>query len=109
MNKRMKVAAVAVATAALLIGGTLPAQAATKNYSSQSCSGGLRAAVYLGAKGDIRLTQYWNGGSGYDDWSNGSAAITRVRVVPIGVATMTRGTGTYGSGWTQAGQDCRIW
>jgi hypothetical protein len=97
------------AAAAIVLGSALPAHAATQSFGSQTCTNGLRAAIYLGAKGTIDLEQEWSGGSHSQEWSNGSTATTRVKVVPIGVATMTRGTGTYGYGWTQAGKDCRIW
>ncbi|NUJ88828.1 hypothetical protein PlfCFBP13513_17060 [Plantibacter flavus] len=107
-NWKKAVAVVAVA-GALIVGGGSAANAATTQFGSQTCSGGLRAAVYLGASGNMSLAQSWNGGNHSENWSNGSTSTTRVKVVPIGVATMTSGSGTYSSGWSQQGKDCRAW
>lgn len=109
MKKRWKGAAALGLAAVLIMGSVLPAQAVTTSFGSQTCSGGLRAAIYLGATGTMSLRQYWSGGDHNQLWNNGSTATTRVKVVPIGVATMTSGTGTYNSGWTQQGKDCRVW
>lgn len=109
MKNRWKGVAALGLAAALIMGSVLPAQAVTTSFGSQTCGGGLRAAIYLGATGTVSLSQYWSGGNHGESWNNGSTATTRVKVVPIGVATMTSGYGTYNSGWTQQGKDCRVW
>jgi len=109
--KRVRSIVATFATASLLvIGCAAPASALTSNVGGLTCGGGARAATYAGAPGDIRIFQVWAGGTHNEGWQNGSAFTTRVKIVPIGVATMTNSSAsTTFSSWNNLGKDCRIW
>lgn len=105
---KFKSTAAAVAVAASVLLSVAPAHAASHDFGSKECSWPGRAAIYMDAQGWIALYQSWSGSSHSNSWWNANAGTARTLVVPVGVAKMTSGTGTYGSNLQQAGKDCRL-